>query len=77
MPLRVDLCVLIDTSGYFGRENLNIAIEFMTHFLNHVSVSPSTTRIALTTSGSDVKVHFNFRTHVNRECTLKALEKVR
>ncbi|XP_065666234.1 uncharacterized protein LOC101239471 isoform X2 [Hydra vulgaris] len=73
-PPRIDLGFVIDTS--MNADDGKRAIHFVEQLLEHFSISPGTTRVALYTVDALVTKNFRFKTHVNRECVYKALKKV-
>ncbi|XP_065067352.1 uncharacterized protein LOC135692930 [Rhopilema esculentum] len=73
---KVDLLFVLDRSGSIGQNNFKYALDFIASLVKHFSISPSTTRVALISYATTVKVEFNFKEHLNKECLLKALKDV-
>ena len=72
LPPRIDLGFVIDTS--MSTDDGKRAINFVEQLLEHLSISPGTTRVALYTVDALITKNFRFKTHVNRECVYKALK---
>ena len=45
--------------------------------IEYLPVFPARTRIATVSMASDVKLEFDFKAFLNKECTVKEIEKIR
>ena len=74
---KIDLLFILDRSGSIGKNNFKYAINFIAGLVKHFSISPSTTKVALISYATTVKVEFNFAKHLNKECLIEALKQVK
>ncbi|XP_065062106.1 uncharacterized protein LOC135688960 [Rhopilema esculentum] len=73
---RKDLVIILDCSKSISRNTYSHDINFLKNLVNHLSISPSSVRVAMVTFASEAKIEFNFEQYVNRECVLKRLKKI-
>eukprot|EP00058_Branchiostoma_floridae_P013393 XP_002598881.1 hypothetical protein BRAFLDRAFT_90093 [Branchiostoma floridae] len=69
----VDIIFALDRSGSVGSSNYNKIIDFVKAVLSHFSVSPTTTRVAVVSFGTDAKVEFDllrWTSNNNNKCEL-------
>ncbi|XP_035673137.1 sushi, von Willebrand factor type A, EGF and pentraxin domain-containing protein 1-like [Branchiostoma floridae] len=69
----VDIIFALDRSGSVGRSNYDKIIDFVKAVLNHFSVSPTTTRVAVVSFGTSARVEFDLlrsSSNDNNKCEL-------
>ena len=75
-PEKVDVCIVVGTSRKHGLVWRDI-VRGIAELSNKMSISPSTTRLALITVGSHAKMRIKLGACTNRECFKAELKKVR
>ena len=68
---------VIEESLHYTSSFLERTIIFMKKLLDHFSVSPGTTRVALITFNNAAKINFDFKSYRNREGLEKVYHKSR
>eukprot|EP00795_Rhopilema_esculentum_P007701 gene7701-13528_t len=74
-PDRVDLCIVLSTDASYG--DINKSFARISKLIPKISISPSTTRIAVVDATTGVKKLIGFSSCVNRECVVAELAKLR
>ena len=70
---RKDLAIVLDSSTSIKQDVYESSIGFIYDLVDYMSISPSTTRLALITFASKSTQKFSFEKCVNRECIHKKL----
>ena len=70
---REDLAIVLDSSTSIKQDVYESSIGFIYDLVDYMSISPSTTRLALITFASKATLEFSFEKCVNRECIHKKL----
>lgn len=73
-PPKIDLGVIVDTSAYMTNSTFNTAVQLIKNFANHLSISPSSTRVGVYTISNELVERFPFNKYVNRECLLAGIK---
>ena len=76
-PQPVDMVFVIEESLHYTSSFFERTIIFMKKLLDHFSVSPGTTRVALITFNNAAKINFDFKRYQNREGLEKLYHKSR
>ena len=76
---KVDLVILTDKYSPRGSGSANFYRQkrFIREMVEYLPVFPARTRIATVSISSDVKLEFDFKTFLNKECTAKKIQKIR
>lgn len=72
-PPSFDVVFVVDNSH---PDFLRLSKQVITSLLDYFSISPSTTRVSLFTISDEVTLKFHFKSFVNRECVVKAVNRL-